>query len=329
MNETVTETAEETADEVGNEAAASSAGAEVAESTESSALIFAHPNTALLDIFRSAAQTPGSPVRWPARLFRAGAFPEKGVTITRDDLDGVIEHFRRDTDRGAIIPVKVEHQDSPLDPLGAVIALWREDETLYAMLSFSPHMALHLLERDALHLSAAFHQMSGNGAEGRLRLAEASLVGHPRIADARLLHRHTVAFHTENTAASPAANTANTANNAAEAFLRPFREAGKVTPAMEPPLCRLLAATVAPTFAPAFGPTLLQFHEASPTADGTAEISGMRIQTELRALLDAMPPVLPRGATVPATVRGTEPVYDATVLRMAERLGVAAEKLVE
>ena len=50
-----------------------------------------------------------------AKLLEVGAYPDKGLTVTEADLDGIVSRFSAD---GA--PIKVEHMDTPLDPLGRV-----------------------------------------------------------------------------------------------------------------------------------------------------------------------------------------------------------------
>ena len=55
-----------------------------------------------------------------AKLLEVGAYPDKGLTVTEADLDGIVSRFSAD---GA--PVKVEHMDMPLDPLGRVQRILR------------------------------------------------------------------------------------------------------------------------------------------------------------------------------------------------------------
>jgi len=66
-----------------------------------------------------------------ALLLECGIYPDKGLSVTEEDLDGIVARFSAD---GA--PIKVEHMDTPLDPLGRVQRIWREGSTLMAKLLF-------------------------------------------------------------------------------------------------------------------------------------------------------------------------------------------------
>ena len=110
-----------------------------------------------------------------ARLLEAGAYPDKGLTLTEGDLDEIVARFSAN---GA--PVKVEHVDSPLDPLGHVKRLWRDGKTLFGMLAFPDDLAGFLRRRGVQKLSVGL-------AREPLRLAEVSLVLKPRIGSAVLM----------------------------------------------------------------------------------------------------------------------------------------------
>ncbi len=110
----------------------------------------------------------------PARLLEAGEYPDKGLTVTEEDLDGLVERF------SAGLPVKVEHTDSPLDPLGCVRRVWREGGALFGMLAFPDDLAGFLRRRGAAKLSVGLHR-------DPLRLVEVSLVLKPRVAAATLM----------------------------------------------------------------------------------------------------------------------------------------------
>ena len=66
-----------------------------------------------------------------ALLLECGTYPDKGLSVTEEDLDGIVARFSAE---GA--PIKVEHMDTPLDPLGRVQRIWREGSTLMAKLLF-------------------------------------------------------------------------------------------------------------------------------------------------------------------------------------------------
>lgn len=110
----------------------------------------------------------------PARLLEVGEYPDKGLTLTEGDLDGLIARF------SAGLPVKVEHTDSPLDPLGTVQRVWREGGALFGMLAFPSDLGAFLRRRGAAKLSVGLHR-------DPLRLAEVSLVLKPRVAAATLM----------------------------------------------------------------------------------------------------------------------------------------------
>ena len=83
-----------------------------------------------------------------ALLLECGSYPDKGLTVTEADLDAIVERFSAD---GA--PVKVEHMDTPLDPLGRVQKIWRDGSVLMAKLLFPPDMASFLRRRGVQKLS--------------------------------------------------------------------------------------------------------------------------------------------------------------------------------
>ncbi len=111
-----------------------------------------------------------------ARLLEVGEYPDKGLTLTEGDLDELIARF------SAGLPVKVEHTDSPLDPLGTVQRVWREGGALFGMLAFPSDLGAFLRRRGAAKLSVGLHR-------DPLRLAEVSLVLKPRVAAATLMSR--------------------------------------------------------------------------------------------------------------------------------------------
>ncbi|HET6452839.1 MAG TPA: hypothetical protein VFI02_00420 [Armatimonadota bacterium] len=107
-----------------------------------------------------------------AKIFEVGDYPDKEITVSEADLDAIVENF-------AEVPVKIEHEDSPLDPLGTVKRIWRQGKELFARLAFPRDLASFLERRGIKRLSVALHQ-------DPLRLAEVSLVLSPRVADAAL-----------------------------------------------------------------------------------------------------------------------------------------------
>ncbi|MDQ2688289.1 MAG: phage protease [Armatimonadota bacterium] len=114
-----------------------------------------------------------------ACLLIAGAFPDKGLAISPEDLDGIVARFSA-ADGGGGVPVKVEHRDSPLDPLGLVKSVWRDGAALMGRLAFPPDLSGFLRRRGIAKLSVGLERSP-------LSLAEVSLVLRPRVASAALL----------------------------------------------------------------------------------------------------------------------------------------------
>lgn len=112
------------------------------------------------------------PVEKSARIFETGEYPDKGITVTEADLDAIVQSF-------AECPVKVEHADSPLDPLGTVKRIWRKGRELFATLAFPQDLASFLERRGIKRLSVGL-------LKDPLRLAEVSLVLSPRVAGAAM-----------------------------------------------------------------------------------------------------------------------------------------------
>ena len=112
------------------------------------------------------------PVEKDAKIFEAGEYPDKEIAIGEDDLDVIVSNFTE-------VPVKVEHTDSPLDPLGTVKRIWRRGKELFARLAFPSDLAAFLERRGIKKLSVALHK-------DPLRLAEVSLVLSPRVPSAAM-----------------------------------------------------------------------------------------------------------------------------------------------
>ena len=111
-----------------------------------------------------------------ALLLECGTYPDKGLTVTEEDLDRIVERFSGD---GA--PIKVEHMDTALDPLGRVEKIWRDGSVLMAKLLFPPDMASFLRRRGVQKLSVGLSREAVG-----LALAEVSLVLKPRIQAAAM-----------------------------------------------------------------------------------------------------------------------------------------------
>ncbi len=112
-----------------------------------------------------------------ARLLETGDYPDKNLRLTEDDLDGIVARF---SGEASPVPVKVEHVDSPLDPLGHVRRIWRDGSALFGTLAFPDDLAAFLRRRGAAKLSVGL-------ARTPLALREVSLVLKPRVAGAVLM----------------------------------------------------------------------------------------------------------------------------------------------
>ena len=113
-----------------------------------------------------------------AKLFEVGHYPDKGVTITPNDLTRWCQAF------DLPVPVLVEHGKSPLE-LGYLTAVEAQDGQLFGMVSLIPE-ANALIERSgARFLSLGFTpEMEA--------IREVSIVTNPRVATARLFSTSTV-----------------------------------------------------------------------------------------------------------------------------------------
>jgi hypothetical protein len=166
----------------------------------------------------------GSTVNRPVKLFEAGSYPDKGVDITPEDLDCIVSEFNAGAASGQFPPVKTEHRDTPLDPLGEVVAVTRHGNELYGVLAFAPGIHSHIQDRNVQSVSVGLAREMRDG-KPVTRLTETSLVFAARVAGAGFLSAEQIA-----------------------AKLATFAAAGKLTPAMTGPVTRLLSAPQAVTF---------------------------------------------------------------------------------
>ena len=117
----------------------------------------------------------GVPVERDARLLVAGEYPGKSLSVTEADIDALVANF------SGPVPVKVEHIDSPLDPLGHVQRVWRDGKELRGRVAFPAAMAAFLSARGAAKLSVGLLK------EPAWKLLEASLTLRPHVPTATLL----------------------------------------------------------------------------------------------------------------------------------------------
>ena len=226
-----------------------------------------------------------------ARLLEVGEYPDKGLTLTEGDLDGLVTRF------SAGLPVKVEHTDSPLDPLGTVQRVWREGGALFGMLAFPSDLGTFLRRRGAAKLSVGLHR-------NPLRLAEVSLVLKPRVAAATLMS----GGESDLRALEIIQLRGELRAQAAEAQIGVLKAAGRVVPATEA-LARALLSVP--------GEAMVTLNEGP---EPVAEV--------FRRFLMAQPPAVAFGETVIAGKEADEhgfSQYEHAFL--SERLGVDPAKV--
>jgi hypothetical protein len=106
-----------------------------------------------------------------AKLFEAGNYPERGIEITEEDLDRIIEGT-------SDAPIRIEHTSTPFDgALGVLKGLYRKGKELFGKLCFTRPAWELVKSANARRLSVAIRK-------DKTGIAEVSLVREPRIADA-------------------------------------------------------------------------------------------------------------------------------------------------
>jgi hypothetical protein len=229
-----------------------------------------------------------------AKLLEAGDYPDKDLCLTEDDLDGIVARFT------AGVPVKVEHVDSPLDPLGEVKRLWRDGVTLFGTLAFPDDLAGFLKRRGAAKLSVGL-------ARDPLALLEVSLVLKPRIPSAALMHSGVEMTEDSLRAEVIRLSAALTARDVA-AQVDAFKVQGRIVPASEAPARALLAAV----------------GEATVTlSEGPEPISRV-----FRRFLEAQPPVVSFGESIRTdTAAGSDGFTQYEHTFLVKQLGVDPVKV--
>jgi hypothetical protein len=107
-----------------------------------------------------------------ALLMEAGEYPDKGVTITEDELQQMAES-------GVGAPVIVEHR--PTLVLGWISELWRKGKQLWGRLRLKPHANQLIEESSVRGLSVGLAR-----TESGYQLREVSLTATPRVPNAQL-----------------------------------------------------------------------------------------------------------------------------------------------
>lgn len=108
-----------------------------------------------------------------AKLFEAGNYEDKGVEITEDDLDRLVDSFGDPPP-----PVRIEHTDTPFDgAIGVLKSISRRGRDLMGRIAFSPEAWALIDKAGARRLSVCIRR-------DKSALMEVSLVQHPRVASA-------------------------------------------------------------------------------------------------------------------------------------------------
>ncbi|MGC8862993.1 MAG: hypothetical protein ACP5R5_09505 [Armatimonadota bacterium] len=114
---------------------------------------------------------PIDAVEREAKLFEAGNYPDRGIEITEEDLDRIVENT-------ADAPIRIEHTLTPFDgALGVLKCVYRKGRELFGRLCFT-RAAWELVK------AAGARRLSVALKKDKSGIAEVSLVREPRIEDA-------------------------------------------------------------------------------------------------------------------------------------------------
>lgn len=107
-----------------------------------------------------------------AKLFEAGEYPDKDLTVTSEQLAALCQNF------GEPVPVLIEHASSPLE-LGFLTSVEAIGNELFGQVSLTP-------EANALIERSGARSLSIGIAPDLSRIVEVSLVENPRVPSAKL-----------------------------------------------------------------------------------------------------------------------------------------------
>lgn len=194
--------------------------------------------------FRTLGEEPPSyllqPTQWidrQAKLFEAGDYPDKHLSVTDSDIARLVQNF------DIPIPVLIEHSDSPLE-LGFVTELRQQGKELYGTITLTQQADSLMIKSGASSLSI--------GLESDLsRIREVSVVRNPRVPSAQIFHLSPVfsAHFTDfDYAAACNQEQQRLAFNQAEITANQWINEGKLTPASKSLLKALLACQATVNF---------------------------------------------------------------------------------
>lgn len=170
--------------------------------------------------------------RWvdrKAKLFEAGEYADKGVSITESDLDAIVARFNLP------VTVLIEHAENPLE-IGYVTMIWREGNSLMGKVALT-------FEADALIRRSKATSLSVGLSEDLNELQEVSLVRSPRVVDARLFRA--AGCELQETVDEPPRASPKVGAASIERWLKE----GRILPSQVVPLKAILAVSAHPTFA--------------------------------------------------------------------------------
>ena len=210
--------------------------------------------------------TAGEVVERDARLLVAGSYPAKKLEVTEADIDALVANFSEP------VPVKVEHIDSPLDPLGHVQAVWRDGAQLLGRVRFPAAMAAFLSQRGAEKLSVGLLR------EPAWKLLEASLTLRPHVASATLLSEEPPPSLPLRNGEGLEAELIQLRAERLEGQIVGLKAAGRLVPAAEPLARALLTAPAVVTLSEGkepetLGQVFLRFLEAQPPVVPMGEVA--------------------------------------------------------
>lgn len=211
-----------------------------------------------------------------AKLFEAGEYPDKGVTVAPEDLQRLAGGFDMP------VPVLIEHADSPLE-IGYLTDVEASGNELFGTIALTE-------EADRLVEKSGARSLSLGLSPDLLQIREVSLVRNPRVESAQLFSG-TVCFAGSlcelpgtDWRARHEALRSEVDRERAEREVGAFVKAGKLTPAQAP------------------------FAQALMSAGDTIEFGGevRPIRQLLIAMLERQPPMGLFSETVPDISVGSE-----------------------
>ena len=156
-----------------------------------------------------------------AVLLECCDLPDKGLTLSEGDLDGIVSRFTEP------VPLKLEHIDTPLGDLGTVQRIWRDGKQLLGQIVLRADVAGLVRARGCKGLSCGL-------SRAPLSLAELSLVLKPRVQAAVMLSADDQAELVQ--------LRAQVVQQRVDGQIADLKRAGKITPATEAAARVLLSA---------------------------------------------------------------------------------------